>query len=255
LLSFVDDTVFIVKNVFNELLKDALLVSNNEFGRLCFLAILVGVNRKHFSQKMVDLLQPVSMPDPEDSTKQILTSKKDSESRRQEILSGIINPLAKFCSENIYNLAVNNYGQTVLQATIENCGDEKLRGTLLDCVLDWAYFDEEEINKEIREKKYHPMEEKDEQKVILLTHPNGHRLIKHLVLQNQGNFGISLLNKIETKLCSFLSDQFGSWVVLSLAESPSTKSRVVEAIKSKVEEMEDNGMQSLSHLKNACQTI
>jgi len=180
IFTFVDDVVLVKNSILKEMMKGAVELCMDKYGRLSFLAILKGLTKSYFDPFTISLLEPKMMPDPANPTLEIPTSKKTPEKRKEELLQAILGDLILLMGDAqvMYKLVTDTYGSAVVKETIEQVKDETAKKKLVDSLLVWVNF---EPPKAESERKYHPLEEKPAAKEDIANHPVAHLVLKRLI--------------------------------------------------------------------------
>ncbi|KAI9486076.1 MAG: armadillo-type protein [Benjaminiella poitrasii] len=219
LLDVTDDTVLVSKAVLGELSKHANELFADKFGRRFFLYILAGRNTRYLSPETVQLLKEGD---------KIRVSKKDPEVRAQEILKATSPQLIKLVADDAAVLMREKLSSQVVQEIMLHAVGDK--SSAINSILALAA--------ENIEKENHIMEDRF-----------GNRIIKAMVKADTAEadndkaiepleFAPKLLEVIQPHLAHFATNH-GSYVVLSLAEEPSTKKEVKKALKSHKKEIQE----------------
>ncbi|ORX62028.1 ARM repeat-containing protein [Hesseltinella vesiculosa] len=212
LMDVTDDTVLVSKTVLTELGKSAKELFANKFGRRVFLYILAGRNTKYLS---VDTVQFLAAGD------DISTSKKENKVKAQELLHA--------CSPQLIELVVEN--ASVLMR-------EKLSSQVVQEILLHAVGDKSKAIQTVLDL----VQEDPDQEDHVMQHRFANRIIKAMVKADSAesendrsveplNFAPELLQVIKPQIGQYATN-FGSFVVLALAEVPSTQKDTLKALKS-----------------------
>ncbi|KAI8141395.1 armadillo-type protein [Fennellomyces sp. T-0311] len=210
-LDVMDDTVLMNKALISELCKQSKTLFADKFGRRIFLYILTGRNTKYLAPETV---QQIIEGD------EIRQSKKDSEVRAKEILDACSPSLIQTVAENAPILMREKMSSQVVQEIMLHAAGDKT--TAVNAILDLA--------SENIEKENHIIEDRF-----------GNRVIKAMIKADSAEatndkavvpleFAPKLLERIEPHLGHFATN-FGSFVVLSLLEEPSTQKQTKKALK------------------------
>ncbi|KAI8349206.1 armadillo-type protein [Choanephora cucurbitarum] len=212
LLDVTDDTVLISKAVVGELSKSAKDLFADKFGRRVFLYILAGRNTRYLSPETVQLLKEGD---------EIRVSKKDPEARAQEVLNACSPQLIQLVAENAPILMREKLSSQVVQEIMLHATGDK--SAAIDAILALAG--------ENIEKENHIIEDRF-----------GNRIIKAMIKADSAEsdndkaveplaFAPKLLKVIKPHLGHFAVNH-GSYIVLALAEEPSTEKEVKKELKS-----------------------
>ncbi|KAI9020779.1 armadillo-type protein [Phycomyces nitens] len=218
LLDVTDDTVLITKAVLGELSKNAKELFANKFGRRFFLYILAGRNTRYLSPETVQELKAGDA---------IRTSKKDPQQRSQELLKASSPLLIKMVADNAGTLMREKLSSQVVHEIMLHADGDKTAA--INAILELAA---------------EPIE--NENHVIVDRFAN--RIIKAMIKADTAEesndkalapleFAPKLLEVIEPHL-GYFATNFGSFVVVALAEEPSTKKAVRKALKPHKKEIE-----------------
>ncbi|KAI8098000.1 armadillo-type protein [Gilbertella persicaria] len=211
LLDVTDDTVLVSKAVLGELSKSAKELFANKFGRRFFLYILAGRNTRYLSPETVQFLKEGD---------KIRVSKKEPEVRAQEILTASSPQLIKLVAENAPILMREKLSSQVVQEIMLHAVGDK--SAAIDAILNLAG---ENIEKENH----------------IITDRFANRIVKAMVKADTAEaendkavepleFAPKLLEVIKPHLAHFAVNH-GSYIVLALAEEPSTKKEVKKELK------------------------
>ncbi|KAG0164793.1 pumilio domain member 6 [Apophysomyces sp. BC1015] len=218
LLDVTDDTVLINKAVLGELSKHAQELFADKFGRRFFMYILAGRNTRYLSPETVQLLK---------AGDEIRTSKKDPEVRSQELLKASSPQLIKLVTDNAGVLMREKLSSQVVQEIMLHAEGDKSEA--IDAILDLA-GEGIEVDDHVIEHRF------------------ANRVIKAMIKADTAEetndkavvpleFAPKLLERIQPNLKHF-STNFGSFVVVALAEEPSTKKAVKKSLKSHKKDIE-----------------
>jgi len=131
LIDVTDDTVLIRKAIYGELMKkkeDLMQVLTHKFGRLLFLHLLAPRSSRYFPQETIKLLQPAFFPSADPTAAPVSTSKKESEVRRKEVLTGLLPDLLSYLlatNAPIRSLLTSQHGNFVLFETALSAPEDK----------------------------------------------------------------------------------------------------------------------------------
>jgi pumilio family protein 6 len=221
LLDVTDDTVLITKAVLGELSKHAKELFADKFGRRFFMYILAGRNTRYLSPETVQLLKEGD---------KIRNSKKDPEMRAQEILKASSPQLIKLVADDAAILMREKLSSQVVQEIMLHALGDK--SSAVDAILKLA---DENI-----EKENHIIEDRFANRIIKA-------MVKADTAESENDkavepleFAPQLLQVIKPNLAHFATN-FGSFIVLALAEEPSTKKEVKKELKSHKKEIEEAG--------------
>ncbi|OZJ05223.1 hypothetical protein BZG36_02452 [Bifiguratus adelaidae] len=217
----VDDTVLVSKTILAELLKtnadpdnDTLgKMIHDKYGRRVILYLLVGRNGRYLSHDSIQLLA-------EGDDIRSKTSKKDPQLRFNELKAYVSQPLLSYCTSHLNILIRSNLpGQVVTETILHADGD---KDAILLAILDCCAQSPEEGGEE------HIIEAVPR---VIATIVKADTAAKEDRRADQPlNFAPRLLQTIEPNLLHFATCK-GSFVVVALAEEPSTREQVLEALK------------------------
>jgi len=218
------------------MIKDAKDLMTNKYGRLCFLAILKGITKTYFPPPTIALFQPKTIPNPENPTEEIPSSKKVDEKRKEELLEGLVGK-EDFISilsdpEVAYKIITDIFGWSILTETLEQAKKEEDKKKLVDAILSWVNFTPVESVR-----KYHPLEEKPVPKEDLAKHPVAHLALKRIVKKGH-EMALPLFEKLSTKIEEYATHKNGSEVILSLIKNEKTRQHVIEKVLPHLEKLE-----------------
>lgn len=218
LLDVTDDTVLITKAVLGELSKHAKELFADKFGRRFFLYILAGRNTRYLSPETVQLLKEGD---------KIRNSKKDPEMRAQEILKASSPQLIKLVADDAAILMREKLSSQVVQEIMLHALGDKTAA--IDAILKLAG--------ENIEKENHIIEDRFANRIVKA-------MVKADTAESENDravepleFAPKLLQVIKPNLAHFATN-YGSFVVLALAEEPSTKKEVTKELKSYKKDIE-----------------
>jgi len=217
LLDVVDDSVFIIKSILNELLKDLNGLLFDPYGRLSFLMIYAHNNPRYFTPKVIEYLQPPMIPskDEEGVEQMVVNYKKTPEDRRAALLAAVSKPLQDFCSENVSTMLVDKYASDVIYEVVNGAEGGELVDKVVETVLADASLREQIL----------PM-----------------RIVKNWIKTNS-SFRSKLLEGIDSGLMEWVKENKGTqYAVLALLEAVDTRERVCSMLKKQkkaIEQLED----------------
>ncbi|KAF7724022.1 hypothetical protein EC973_001429 [Apophysomyces ossiformis] len=218
LLDVTDDTVLINKAVLGELSKHAEELFADKFGRRFFLYILAGRNTKYLSPETVQILK---------AGDEIRTSKKDPEVRSQELLKASSPQLIKLVAENAGTLMREKLSSQVVQEIMLHAEGDKTEA--INAILDLA-GEGVEVDDHVIEHRFANRVIKAMIKADTAEEANDKALMPL-------EFAAKLLERIRPNLGHFATN-FGSFVVVALAEEASTKKAVKKELKSHKKEIQ-----------------
>ncbi|CEI99960.1 hypothetical protein G6F70_001002 [Rhizopus microsporus] len=218
LLDVTDDTVLLSKAVVGELCKNAKELFADKYGRRFFLYILAGRNTKYLSPETVQLLKEGD---------KIRVSKKDPEVRAKDILNACSPQLIKLVADNAAILMREKLSSQVVQEIMLHASGDKTEA--INAILALAG--------ENIEKENHIIEDRFGNRIIKA-------MIKADTAEGQNDraleplgFAPKLLEVIKPHLAHFATNH-GSFIVLALAEEPSTRKDVIKQLKSHKKEIQ-----------------
>ncbi|KAI9495154.1 armadillo-type protein [Zychaea mexicana] len=210
-LDVMDDTVLINKALISELCKQAKTLFADKFGRRVFLYILTGRNTRYLSPETV---QQITEGD------EIRQSKKDPEIRAKEVLDGCSPALIQTVAEDAPILMREKLSSQVVQEIMLHATGDKTAA--VNAILNLA--------SENIEKENHIIEDRFGNRIIkAMVKADNAEAMNDKAVEPLG-FAPKLLERIEPHLGHFATN-FGSFVVLSLLEEPSTKEQTKKALK------------------------
>lgn len=196
ILDVVDDTVLVQKSILAELNDHLLSVAMHPTGRKVLLQLFSPLNKKYLSPDDIELLAPPMVPSPEDATQLIVNYKKDPDSRREELLKGLLPKLEEMCAANMTELLRSKEGRDVLVEVLKRSSSEDVQASLVEAVSG------------------EPAEEGQE--------PMYSDAIAHLALRRvikETTFSVALLDAVKDSLPMWSESNRGSFVVLAFLES------------------------------------
>ena len=251
MIQVTDDTVSIQKSVLNEILtkptkeNDAESTMNNaildvalsDTGSKLFLMLLVKdveTRLKYFDPYERSILEPIATI--KENGSEVPTSKKDPETRRNELLKHIKDPLIEACTENVRELLNSLPGARVLKEVYASAPSEKLAEAIVDvCVasLDDATNANAGKKKDAKE---------DEILYSVFESPIGHRSIKNLILCDEEStkpfVSKLLVDRLGKRLPEIVGSNRGAFVAAALCKVPSVKDAVKKTFNSKKKDIE-----------------
>ncbi|CAO3612676.1 unnamed protein product [Cunninghamella blakesleeana] len=211
LLDDTDDTVLVSKAIIGELCKNAKELVSDKFGRRVFLYILVGRNTKYLSADTIKILV---------AGDEYSISKKDLKTKSEELLNACSPQLIQMVADNASLLIREKLSSQVVQEIMLHAVGDK--SGAINAIL--------ELAGENIEKENHVIEHRFANRVIKTmikadsTDVDNDKAVEPL------EFAPKLLEVIRPHLGHFATN-FGSFVVLSLAEVPSTGDEVKKELK------------------------
>jgi len=142
----------------------------------------------------------------------------------QAILGDLI--LVMGDAQVMYKLVTDTYGSAVVKETVEQVKDETAKKKLVDSLLVWVNF---EPPKAESERKYHPLEEKPAAKEDIVNHPVAHFVLKRLIKKDT-EVAQMVLEKISPNIENYVTNKYGSWVVLGLITNENTKKSAIKVV-------------------------
>lgn len=219
LLDVTDDTVLVSKAVLGELSKHAKELFADKFGRRFFMYILAGRNTRYLSYETVQLLKEGDS---------IRVSKKEPEIRAQEILKATSPQLIKLVADDAAGLMREKLSSQVVQEIMLHAVGDK--SAAVDAIL--------ALCGENIEKENHIMEERFANRIIKAMVKADTAEAENDKAVEPLEFAPKLLEVIKPNLAHFATNH-GSYVVLALAEEPSTQKEVKKELKSHKKEIEE----------------
>ncbi|KAI9293435.1 ARM repeat-containing protein [Neoconidiobolus thromboides FSU 785] len=215
LFDVVDDTVLVDKNIIVELIKNANNLLEDKFGRRAIAYLLVGRSFRYISKPSVDLLA---------SHDEIRTqfSKKESSARANELNVAVSKGLIEYFEIHVGDILIQPKPSQILEDTIIHGQGDKSKLIQKICQLI-----------------------KDDYQVdgtTLLEHINSSRVIKKLIKFEDEESKAHPYAKpffealSKEKLVQFCKNR-GSFIILSLLESPDTEKQVKAILKSHKKEI------------------
>ncbi|KAI8979604.1 armadillo-type protein [Mycotypha africana] len=217
LLDVTDDTVLVAKAVIGELSKHAKELFANKFGRRVFLYILAGRNTKYLSPETVKMLKEGDS---------IRVSKKDPEVRAQELLKATSPQLIKMVADDAAILMREKLSSQVVQEIMLHAVGDKTEA--INAILALAG--------ENIEKENHIIEDRFANRIVKAMIKADNAMDENDKAVEPLEFASKLLEVIKPNLSHFATN-FGSFVVLALAEEPSTKKEVKKELKAHKKEI------------------
>jgi pumilio family protein 6 len=248
LVQVTDDTVSIHKSVLNEIMTapdpktggedqqdgdnessgNALLkLAMSDTGSKLFLMLVVkddDTRMKYFDPYERSILEPVAMV--KENGKDVPTSKKEAETRRQELVKHISDALVTMCSDNASTLLKSLPGSRVLKEVYAAYPSQILANAMVDVC-------EVSLQSSTTEKA-----ESNEGSEIssLFEDPIGHRSIKNIILLDAETtepfFSQALVERLGGKLAEVAHSNRGAFVAASLLKVDNVKEDALTALKS-----------------------
>ena len=231
LVQVTDDTVSIQKSVLNEILtkpkddsegngaKNGILeLALSDTGSKLFLMLLVKdkeTRLKYFDPYERSILEPIATI--KEKGKEVPTSKKDPETRREELLKHIKDELLEACIENVEQLLKSLPGFRFLKEVYASAPSEKLANAVVDvCEASLDIFED----------------------------PIGHRSIKNLILcdveSEKPFFSKVLVDRLGKSLLEIAESNRGAFVAGALFKVPSVNTAVKKTFLSNKKKIEAN---------------
>ena len=272
LVQITDDTVSTNKNIFQELLTAAggsetekAAAENNKSDedtnkptmlelalddRACKLFLMLLVTNEFKWKKLFDNNELVIMEDTNPvvtvteggQKKEVPTSKKDPETRREELMQHLQKPLIEICTNHIQELLFSLSGSALVREVYHSFHPENLVEAIVDlCAseLDRSKESKQENSKENTNKKD---EEDSDNGPSLFEDRVGHLAVKNLILcdveidnskDQAGLVSAAIFNKLKNRLLEVAGSNRGAFVLSALCKVPSIRDDVVKTMKSK----------------------
>ncbi|GAA5813367.1 hypothetical protein MFLAVUS_006845 [Mucor flavus] len=218
LLDVTDDTVLISKAVLGELSKHAKELFADKFGRRFFMYILAGRNTRYLSPETVQLLKEGD---------KIRVSKKEPEIRAKEILEATSPQLIKLVTDDASTLMREKLSSQVVQEIMLHAVGDKTAA--INSILALAGEDIHTEN--------HIIEDRFANRIIKAMIKADTATTENDKAIEPLEFAPKLLEVIKPHLVHFACNH-GSYIVLSLAEEPSTMKEVKKELKAHKKEIE-----------------
>jgi pumilio homology domain family member 6 len=246
LVQVTDDTVSIHKSILHEILtapaqkdktnQDGVSTDNtllnlalSDTGSKLFLMLVVqddGARMKYFDPYERSILEPLAMI--KENGQEVPTSKKDSETKRQELLKHISEALIAMCTENAGTLVTSLPGSRVLKEVYAAFPSENLGNAIAkvcEASLEAKGGEEEDKTNNNDSVSYSVFED-----------PIGHRTIKNIILHDSASatpfFSNALVERIGERLVEVAESNRGAFVAGSLLKVNVVKVRAKNALKS-----------------------
>ncbi len=248
LVQVTDDTVSIHKSVLNEILTapDQKEETNEESGESgnailklalsdtgckLFLMLLVkddDARMKYFDPYERSILEPVAMV--KENGKDVPTSKKEAETRRQELVKHISDALITVCTENADTLLKSLPGSRVLKEVYAAYPSQNLAKAMVDVC---------EASLQAKESNSDEKTESNQSEISsLFEDPIGHRSIKNLILHDSESaeplFSKYLVERLGEKLVEVADTNRGAFVAGSLLKVDCVKGTALKTLRSHV---------------------
>jgi len=236
MLVTVDDTILLKNSILSELKEDLYSVCTDKHGKFLILSILCGLDKKYFSPLIRKLLEPTLIPSSENPKTLVPSSKKDPDTRCNELKDYILNDLIILAKENTQSLMENDSINILKEIILKS--DEIQKSELIDIVINLVDKPYNEVNDEetLIIKTKMNLEYGSNQISHVINHPICHRLIKQFIYIKETNtFALKLFEKIKNSLLGYTLNYFSSWVVLGLLENEDTALKCKEILKEKID--------------------
>ncbi|RUS17606.1 armadillo-type protein, partial [Endogone sp. FLAS-F59071] len=239
LFDVVDDTVLVGKAILGEITKNLEDLLKNKFGRRVILYLLVGRNTKYFFPETIKLLAS-------GDEIRAKTSKKSPETRSKELLATISPHLITIVKEKAGVLMLDKLAsQVVKEIMLHALGD---KSEALNAIL--------ALVAENPEKDNHVVEDRFANRVLkALVHADNakdadekayaarHEILTNIVGSPSSaieplNAGPLLLDVIRPYVPRYATN-WGSFVIVALAEEPQTRSEVLEILRPHMKALEE----------------
>eukprot|EP00741_Cyanophora_paradoxa_P002669 tig00000615_g2590.t1 len=225
LLDVVDDTVLVQKNILSELSGSMLDVCLHQHARKVILHLLSPSNGRYFCPSVLEIMQPfpkIAALSDSEAQNLLLTSKKDAEQRRKELLTHISPSLISLVETNAQALLSSKEGSEVLREIVLNITEDqsKVGQSVAEASTSKSASESQE-------------DEEPSAGQVLLTDGRVSRLIKDVVKHCDAAhpFPQILLKKVKGSIKEFATDRFAAFVVVSLIEHASTAAATKAALK------------------------
>lgn len=239
LVQVTDDTVSTHKNIFNELLsapdteeessKAPLLeIALND--RACKLFLMLLIRNEFLWNKLFDPYE-LSIMDPHpmvtEGGKEIPTSRKDPEIRKEELMQHLRKPLIEICTENTKELLFSLPGSALVREIYNSSHPE----ALVDAILDLC---ESELNRKV-----------DEDSMLLFEDRIAHLAVKNLILcdveggdPKKNSLAKEFLNRFQDRLVDVAKSNRGAFILAALCKVPDARHDAVKYLKTKTAALE-----------------
>ena len=245
LVQVTDDTVSTQKNIFNELLN--LPDTEEESGKpplleialddkACKLFLMLLVSDETSWKKIFDPYELAALePNPTvtEGGEEVPTSKKNSETRRQELLQHLQKPLIEMCVTNTRELLFSLSGSALIREIYHTFHPEGLVASVVDiCASELE-------------------EDGDEGDLTLFEDRVGHLAVKNLLLSDlekdeklkEGScFAVEIFKKLKSELMDVAKSNRGAFVLSALCKVPSVRDDVIKILRkqtAKIKELAD----------------
>ncbi|KAK9767790.1 Pumilio y domain member 6 [Basidiobolus ranarum] len=223
LFDVIDDTVLVTKNIISEICNALDEIVDDKYGRRVVLYLLAGRSPKYISPGNISLLET---GDEVRST----TSKKDPTARANELLNAISPALMKYVSENLATMLREPFPSQVCFEVYRNAAGDK--SVLYDALK--AILSEEAEDEHILE---NPIASRTLKNLIQSEYKTKNGEVKPA---SDAKIGPLVLEAIQPHIEHF-STSGGSFVVLSLLESPACQKKVNSSLKKRVKDIKKAG--------------
>ncbi|TYZ64929.1 hypothetical protein PybrP1_001152 [[Pythium] brassicae (nom. inval.)] len=196
ILDVVDDTVLVQKSILAELNDHLLAVALHPGGHKVLLQLFSPLNNKYLSPDDIALLAPPMVPSPNDASQLVVNYKKDPDSRREEVLKGLLPKLEEVVAANMDELLRSKDGRNVVVEVLKRSASSEIEASLILAVL-------AEPEEEGQEPIYSDA----------IAHLGLRRVIK------ESAFAVPLLAAAKDSLATWATSNRGSFVVLAFLES------------------------------------
>ena len=235
LVQVTDDTVSIHKSILNEILTapkeeednsiipPVLKLALSETGSKFFLMLLAEndeARMKYFDPNERTILE--TQPKITENGKEVPTSKKDPDVRRQELLKYMSPTLVALCIEHCHQLLNSLPGSRILKEIYRNFASNELVEAMVNACESGFEVQSDDS-------------EKEGESYSLYEHPIGHRSVKSLILcdseMDSPAFSVSLVGRLGNRLKDVAKSNRGAFVAAALFKVSSVRSDVASNLK------------------------
>jgi len=241
-LHYTDDIVLLQKALLSEMLNNIDELITDKYGGRLFLYLFAPLTRRYFPPNILAIFDNLSRSLPTATvtttgtasnalpTQFQLTTKKDPETKRRELIGYCSNAVLKYLIENSEKVVCSYPLSLLLLEFLKSasCSKKELYQSILN-LIDGKQSEEHVLN-----------------------HPIGHRSIKRMLLKaSQANdnmkessqdddedFGLMLFERMKPKLLEWASGKSSSFVVAALLEYSKTSTMVSQLLKPHKEQLQ-----------------
>lgn len=197
ILDVVDDTVLVQKSILAELNDHLLAVALHPGGHKVLLQLFSPLNKKYLSPDDIELLAPPMVPSSSDAASELVVNyKKDPDTRREEVLKGLLPKLEEMVAANMDELLRSKDGRNVVVEVLKRSSSREIEASLILAVQ---------------------AEPADEELEPIYSDAIAHLGLRRVIKESM--FAVPLLAAVKDSLATWATSNRGSFVVLAFLES------------------------------------